>query len=100
MPEPVRLGNLPREMLSGFPGSFGVEGEAMPTTKAADVLDAGHGTKICPSVPFRRRYWKPLRSNFIGQGRRLELSLTLCPRTKCARSQRATSRRAVSGPWG
>ena len=34
---------------------------AFLTTKATDVLDAGHGTQICPSVPFRRRHWKRLR---------------------------------------
>ena len=69
-----------RNARAGSPGEFaegdvvGISwiirrtGEAKPTTKGADVSDAGHGTQICPSVPLRRRHWNRLRSNFIGQG--------------------------------
>src|ERR1700726_1614646 len=85
MTEQVRLVNLPRQMLSGFPGSFGVQGEAKPTTKATDVLDAGHGTQICPSVPFRRRHWKRLRlTSSAGEvkkagGQSVSESSSFCP---------------------
>src|SRR5271165_345881 len=106
MTERVRLVNLPRQMLSEFPGSFGVQGEQSQQPKPPTSWTLSTAHRYAPAFPsvadIGNGYVLTSSAGEVkkagGSKRKLQLSPTLSSRTKCARSQHATSRRAVSGP--
>src|SRR5271165_875041 len=86
MTERVRLVNMPRQMLSEFPGSFGVQGEQSQQPKPPTSWTLATAHRYAPAFPSVADIGNGYVSNFIGWGSqegwrpKRKRKLQFCPR--------------------